>query len=124
MLFLIEAAVVLVFPAWAVRVWKRSGMRGLSRLTAGALCLLALAALVLASEAAGNRVAASEGYATAAGRLLAVVTLAAAAPILASSAAVPAAAPRVDPRLLYPIAVTAALVAVVIGALLAMYAVA
>src|SRR5690606_9282646 len=55
MLFLIEAAVVLVFPAWAVRVWKRSGMRGLSRLTAGALCLLALAALVLASEAAGNR---------------------------------------------------------------------
>lgn len=124
MLFLIEAAIVLVFPAWAVRVWKRSGARGLSRLTTGALFVLAIAVLVLASEAAGNRVAASEGYVTAAGRLLAVVILAAAAPILAISAVLPAAAPRVDPRLLYPIAVTAALVAVVIGALAAMYAMA
>lgn len=122
MLFLIEAAIVLVFPAVAVRVWRRSGMRGLSRLTTGVLCCLAFASLVLASEAAGNRVAASEGYVTAAGRLLAVVTLAAAAPVLAVAYAVPAAAARVDPRLLYAVAVTAALVAVVISAVVARYA--
>jgi len=116
MLFLIEAAVVLVFPAVAVRVWRRSGMRGLSRLTTGTLCVLALAVLVFASEAAGNRVAATEGYITAAGRLLAVVTLAAGAPVLAVAYAVPAAAARVDPRLLYAVAVLAALAAVVISA--------
>src|SRR5690606_34715337 len=122
MLFLIEAAIVLVFPAWAVRVWKRSGARGLSRLTTGARCVLASAVLVLAAEAAGNRVAASEGHWTAAGRLPAVAMPAATTPIPAIPAVLPAAAPRVDPRLLYPIAVTAALVAVVIGALAARYA--
>jgi len=116
MLFLLEIAVVLVFPAMAVRVWRRSGARGLSRLTIGALCLLALAALVLASETAGNQLAATEGYITAAGRLLALFTLAAGAPVLAAAYAVPAVAARVDPRLLYAVAVLAALAAVVISA--------
>jgi hypothetical protein len=122
MLFLIEALIILVFPAWAVRAWRRRGMRGLALLAAGALCLITLAALVLASEAAGNRVAASDGYAAALGRVLPVVTLAGAAPVLAAAAAVPAADTRVHPRLLYAIAVTAALLAVVLGALVARYA--
>jgi hypothetical protein len=122
MLFLIEALIILVFPAWAVHAWRRRGMRGLALLAAGALCLIALTALVLASEAAGNRVAATDGYAAALGRVLPVVTLAGAAPVLAVAAAVPSAGARVHPRLLYAVAVAAALLSVVLGALIARYA--
>ncbi|HEY8470359.1 MAG TPA: hypothetical protein VIL18_11985, partial [Longimicrobiales bacterium] len=122
MLFLIEALIILVFPAWAVRAWRRRGARGLALLTAGALGLITLATLVLASGAAGNRIAASDGYAAALRRVLPVVTLAGAAPVLAVAAAVPAAGKRVHPRLLYAVAVTAALVAVVLGALVGRYA--
>ena len=122
MLFLLEALIVLVFPAWAVRAWRRGGTRGLAVLVACALGLITIAALVLASSAAGNRIAASDGYGAALRRVLPVVTLAGAAPVLAVAAAVPAAGKHLHPRLLYVVAVTAALVAVVLGALVGRFA--
>jgi hypothetical protein len=121
-LVLLYAVTVLLVPGGAVWAWRRGGARGLMFLTVVVVALFVVLALVVASEQGGNRIVSTRGYGYTATRTLLFAGLASIMPSIASAMSVWAAAPRVRPRSLYPIAVATALVGTCVGTILAIYA--
>lgn len=122
MTILMEAALVLGFPALAVWAIRRGGGRWLWLVTAGGLALVAAVALVVASDRFGNRLAAQYGYGHIAVRMLLLAALLAALPMLGSALAVRAGRRRLStPVPLYALGAVTAFVALVFGTILAAY---
>ena len=91
-------------------------------LTVIVVTVFVILALVVASEHGGNRIVSTRGYTYTATRTLLLAGLSLIIPSIASAMSVRAAAARVPPRFLYPIAVATALVATCVGTILAVYA--
>ena len=122
MIVLFYAVTVLLFPAGAVWAWRRGGNRGLTFLTVIVVTAFVVLALVVASERGGNRLVLTHGYTYTASRTLLLAGFASILPSVASAMSVWAAAPRVRPGFLYPVAATTALVGTCIGSIVAIYA--
>lgn len=121
MLLLFYAMAILLFPAGAVWAWRRSGQRGLARLTVIAVGALVVLALIAASEPGGNRLVETHGYTHTATRTLLFVGLALILPLVVSAMSVWAAAPRIRPGFIYPIAAATALIGTAAGNIVAIY---
>ena len=121
MLLLFFAVVVLVFPALAVWARRQYGGRGLALLTVITVSAIVIGTLVAASEAAGNRLVQTQGYACTAARTLLLGGLSLILPCLASAASVWVAGRRVRPGWVYPIAVAIALLGTAAGTIAAVY---
>jgi hypothetical protein len=121
MLFLFCAVTVLLFPAGAVWAWRRGGERGLALLTVIGVSALVVLALVAASERGGNRLTQTHGYTYTATRTLLLAGLVLIMPLVASAMSVWAAAPRIRPGFVYPIAAATALIGTVVGSSVAIY---
>jgi hypothetical protein len=121
MLLLFYAMAILLFPAGAVWAWRRSGERGLARLTVIAVSALVVVALIAASERGGNRLVETHGYTHTATRTLLFVGLALILPLVAAAMSVRATAPWIRPGFVYPIAAAAALIGTVVGNIVAIY---
>ncbi len=122
MLLIILLVPVVLFPGGAVWAWRRGGGRRLTLVTVAAVSALVVLALVAASERGGNRLASTYGYADTATRLLLLVGPTLILPVVASALAVRVTAPRVRPGFVYPIAAATALIAALVGAIVAIYA--
>lgn len=121
MLLFFFAVVVLVFPALAVWARRQYGGRGLALLTGITVGALVIGTLIAASEAAGNRLVQTHGYAYAATRTLLLAGLSLILPCLGSAASVWVAGPRVRPGWVYPIAVATAFLGTAAGTIAAVY---
>lgn len=121
MLFLLYGVVVLVFPAAAVWAWRRGGERGLALLTVAAISVLVVAALIMASEQGGNRIAQTRGYTHTAVRTLLLAGLTLILPTVASAISVWAVARRIRSGFLYPVAAATALILTAAGTIVAVY---
>lgn len=117
--FLLALICVVGFPALAARVARRGGPGALVRLTTAVLGLVALCGLALASPRFGNRLAATQGYGITAARVLLVLGLAIAFPVVVSATVVHLAgrAGR-SPATVYGASVASAVCAWVLGVLL------
>src|SRR5687767_2505907 len=121
MLFGFYAAIVLIFPAGAAWAWRRRGNRGLVLITLAVVGLLVILALIAASALGGNRLVQTRGYAYTATQTLRFSALTVILPVIASAMSVWATAPRVRSDLVYLIAVATALLASVVGTVVAIY---
>jgi len=121
MFFLVYAVTVLLFPAGAVWAWRRAGERGLALLTVIAASALIVLALIAASERGGNRLVQTHGYTYTATRTLLLAGLVSIMPSIASAMTVWAAAPRIRPGFVYPIAAVTALIGTAVGSIVAIY---
>jgi uncharacterized membrane protein YbhN (UPF0104 family) len=93
--------VAIGFPFGALAARHR-GRRTLWIVTAAAILAALALALVLASSWAGNRLSATEGYATVAFKILLLATITLVLPILAAAAMASALGPRVSDSVAYP----------------------
>jgi hypothetical protein len=122
MLILFYAVTVLLFPAGVVWAWRRGGDRGLTLLTVIVVTAFVVLALVVASERGGNRLVPTHGYTYTATRTLLLAGFTSILPSVASAMSVWAAAPRVRPGFLYPIAAATGLFGTCVGSIVAIYA--
>jgi len=86
-----------------------------------AVSALVVLALVAASERGRNRLAQTHGYTYTATRTLLLAGLVLILPLVASAMSVWAAAPRIRPGFVYPIAAATALIGTVVGSIVAIY---
>ena len=93
MIVVLESALVLAFPAFALWAARTGGTGRLWRVTAVALALIGGLALMAASAGFGNRLAAQQGYGRTALGTLALAALVGGLPILAGAVTLHAAAP-------------------------------
>lgn len=121
MLLVLSAVVIVLFPVGAGWAWRRRGVRGLLLLTLASASAIAVLALVMASEQAGNRLARTQGYIPTAIRTLLFAGFAWIVPVIASAMSVWATAPRLAPRVVYLIAAATALIGTIVGGIAAIY---
>jgi hypothetical protein len=93
--------VAIGFP-FGVLAARHRGRRTLWIVTAAGILAAIALALVLASSWAGNRLSATEGYATIAYYILRLATITLVLPILAAAGMASALGPRVSDRVAYP----------------------
>ncbi len=91
---LLQAGVVLVFPAVALRAWQNGGTRRLTGATLAALLVIGAFALAVTGEWAGNRLTATYGYGHIASRTLPLYGMTLGLPALAAAAVIGAWKPR------------------------------
>jgi len=116
MIALLDAAVVLGFPALAVWVVRTGGARRLWITAGSALAAVWLLALAASSVKFGNRLATQQGYGKTALLTVLMTTLMLGLPLLAATLVVHAAGGAIrHAALLYLLAVAAALVALMLG---------
>ncbi|MBI2114897.1 MAG: hypothetical protein HYT85_07440 [candidate division NC10 bacterium] len=85
---LLQAGIILIFPAVALRAWRNGGTRRLASATIGALVLISAFALAAAGEWSGNRLTATYGYGYIAGHALLLFGLTLGLPVLAAAAVI------------------------------------
>ena len=93
---LVYGSALLLFPFVALRMWHAGGRRALALTTAGALAVLILGGLAMASDLFGNRLSATRGYGEVASRLLVLLMLTLGLPMI-TIASVIHAMPRSQP---------------------------
>lgn len=84
----LQAGAVILFPALALRTWRSHGRRDLLLVTGAAVAVVVAAALALASDAFGNRLSATHGYADIASRLLMMYMLTLGLPMVTVAAVI------------------------------------
>jgi hypothetical protein len=122
MIALLDAVVVLVFPAVAVWAVRAGGPRRLWLAAGGGLAGVWILALALSSLKFGNRLAAHQGYGRTALLTVLMATLMLGLPIVAGTLSVHATRARIRRAvLLYLLAVAAAFVVLLFGTGLGVY---
>ena len=122
MVFLVQAAVVFVFPAGAIWAWRSGGWIRLWQYAALMLVNLVLIAMALASPAFGNRLAASAGYWTTLRGTVALGAFTEALPVIVAALTVQSTGRRLaNYNLVYGLSVLGAILSFAVGVIAATY---
>jgi hypothetical protein len=123
MVFLVQSAVVFVFPAGAIWAWRTGGPGRLWQYALVMALNLVLLALALASPLLGNRISPQLGYWPTARGLLALAALTQVLPSTVAALVVQRSAPRFASRYqVYALSATGAFLASAAGVIAASYA--
>ena len=117
----LQIGTLLLFPAAAIHRWRSGGRRHLAFTAAFAIAVIIAAALLLASEAFGNRLSANHGYLPVATRLIIVFILTFGLPVLAVTSVMPLIPRQESSMKSYALALAAAVVAWAAGLLLSIH---
>jgi hypothetical protein len=79
---LLQASILILFPALALRGWRTGGSRNLVFAATGGLAVIAVVALTMASEWFGNRLSSTYGYPHIASRILILYMITLGLPVL------------------------------------------